>query len=36
LSVLSGPDQPWLNIRALPSKLDENLQEAMKQAGRAL
>ncbi len=30
LSVLIGPDQPWMNTQAFLAKLDENLQKAMK------
>ena len=29
LSVLIGPDQPWMNTQAFLAKLDENLQKAM-------
>jgi isocitrate dehydrogenase len=30
LSILIGPDQPWMNTQAFLSKLDENPQKAMK------
>ena len=30
LSVLIGPDAPWMNTQAFLAKLDENLQKAMK------
>jgi isocitrate dehydrogenase len=29
LSVLIGPDQPWMNTQAFLAKLDENLRKAM-------
>ena len=29
LSVLIGPDQPWMNTQPFLAKLDENLQKAM-------
>ena len=29
LSVLIGPDAPWMNTQAFLAKLDENLQKAM-------
>ncbi|HYZ23997.1 MAG TPA: NADP-dependent isocitrate dehydrogenase, partial [Rhodopila sp.] len=30
LAVLISPEQPWMNTQAFLSKLDENLQKAMK------
>jgi isocitrate dehydrogenase len=30
LSILIGPQEPWLNTQAFLAKLDENLQKAMK------
>ena len=30
LAVLISPDQPWMNTQAFLSKLDENLQKAMR------